>query len=143
MDRKNFICRRKIIVIKYVSQAIPIYTMGCFKLPRALCQNINSMIRKFWWGSKKGERKANLVAWEKVVQPKYMGGMRFRDIQIFNLALLARQAWSLLTKPESLCSKILKAVYFPSRDLLSVPIGNEPSNTWRAIWEGIDVLKQG
>jgi hypothetical protein len=78
----------KEILIKVVAQAIPTYTMGCFRLPKCLCDHINSLLRKFWWGSERGKRKTSWVAWEKMIQPKYMGGMGFRDMEIFNLALL-------------------------------------------------------
>ena len=49
----------------------------------------------------------------------------------------------MLIRPESLCFKVLKSVYFPSSDILSAPIRNNPSKTWRAIYDGIEVLKQG
>lgn len=51
----------KEILIKSVVQAIPTYSMALFKLPRGLCDYITSLVRKFWWGSKKGERKAAWV----------------------------------------------------------------------------------
>lgn len=50
----------KEVLIKAVAQAIPTYTMSCFKLPDALCEELISMIRNFWWGQKGNEKK---IAW--------------------------------------------------------------------------------
>ena len=44
----------KEILIKSVAQAIPVFSMACFRLPRGLCDNITSIIRQFWWGSSRG-----------------------------------------------------------------------------------------
>lgn len=35
------------ILIKTVAQAIPTYTMGIFKIPKALCDTINSTLAKY------------------------------------------------------------------------------------------------
>ena len=36
------------VLIKAVVQAIPTYTMTCFKLSVGLCEEIKGLIRKFW-----------------------------------------------------------------------------------------------
>jgi hypothetical protein len=133
----------KEVLIKSVAQAVPTFSMSCFKLPRGLCDHINSMIRKFWWGSKEDKRRTCWVSWETMIQPKYAGGLGFRDIELFNLALLARQAWRVLQVPDSLSARVLKAVYFPNGDILSAVVGPHPSQVWRAILEGRDALKVG
>ena len=43
---------RKEVLIKSVIQAIPTYTMGCFKLPLGLCNEIEALIKRFWWGQR-------------------------------------------------------------------------------------------
>ena len=53
----------KEVLIKAVAQAIPTYTMSYFKLPESLCEELKSMIRNFWWGQKKDERKIVWLNW--------------------------------------------------------------------------------
>ena len=40
----------KEVLIKAIVQAIPTYTMGVFQLPVKLCDELNSLCSKFWWG---------------------------------------------------------------------------------------------
>jgi hypothetical protein len=103
----------KDILIKSIIQAVPIFSIACFKLPRGLFEHINAMIRKFWWGSRAGETKPSWVSWQEMCKPKHMGGLGFRDIELFNLALLARQGWRPMQNTDSLSAGILKARYFP------------------------------
>ena len=49
------------VLIKAVVQAIPTYTMGCFKLPLTLCHEIEVLIWKFWWGERGNRRKIHWV----------------------------------------------------------------------------------
>ena len=40
----------KVIFIKVVTQAIPMYTMSVFKIPNTLYDEMTSMVWNFWWG---------------------------------------------------------------------------------------------
>ena len=81
----------KEILIKVVAQAIPTYTLSCFKIPDTLCDELTSMIRNFRWGEKDDERKLAWLNLGKLRMPKSRGGMGFKQLKPFNLALLAKQ----------------------------------------------------
>ena len=123
----------KEILIKVVAQAVPSYTMSCFKLPDTLCDELTGMVRQFWWGQVKEEKKLAWMSWDKMCLPKEKGGMGFRDLKKFNLALLAKQGWRLQTNSASLFYRVYKAKYFPRCNFLEATLGSQPSFAWRSI----------
>lgn len=78
------------MLIKAVIQAIPTYTMSCFKLPKGLIKELETLIRKFWWGYSGNSKKVHWVKWERLCEDKEKGGMGFKDIEKFNDSLLAK-----------------------------------------------------
>jgi ribonuclease HI len=133
----------KEIMLKAVIQAIPVYVMSIFRLPESVCEDLNKLARNFWWGADKGKRKTHWQAWSCLTKPKHNGGLGFRDFRLFNQALLARQAWRLLDKPDSLCARVMKAKYYPNGSLVDTAFGGNASPGWRAIEHGLALLKKG
>lgn len=74
---------------------------------------------------------------------KNSGGLGFRDIYGFNLALLGKQCWSLIKRPNALVSRVLKARYYPSCHLLDAKRPGGVSYTWSGIWEAKEEMKKG
>ena len=81
------------VLLKSVIQAIPTYSMGCFKIPIGLRNEIEALIKNFWWGQRGDRRKIHWVKWEELTKSKTIGGMGFLDLALFNDSLLAKQAW--------------------------------------------------
>jgi hypothetical protein len=69
--------------------------------------------------------------------------MGFRDMALFNQALLARLAWRLIQKPESLHAKVLKARYFPRGNILDTVFSRDPSPVWKGVEHGLELLLKG
>ncbi|GAA0173607.1 hypothetical protein LIER_27187 [Lithospermum erythrorhizon] len=104
---------RKEIFIKSVLQAIPNYHMQCFLLPIHVCNKINSILSNYWWGSSEQKKSIYWTGWSKLCNTKANRGLGFRDLRLFNMALLSKQAWRIITDPHSQLARIYKPKYFP------------------------------
>ncbi|XP_074284168.1 putative mitochondrial protein AtMg00310 [Silene latifolia] len=117
--------------------------MSIFKIPVNFCDELRALISRFWWGIEENKRGINWVAWRKLCQSKSLGGMGFRDFRLFNIALLGKQVWRLLTEPESLWARLIRAKYYPTGFIMSASLGHNSSYTWRGFLEARDLLCGG
>lgn len=83
------------------------------------------------------------MSWDRLCSKKSCGGIGFHKLHDFNLALIGKQAWRFITKPELLVSRIYKACYFPNCDFLEESIGSNPSYSWRSIFASQDLIRSG
>lgn len=131
-NEKNLSMAGRKVLIKSVLQAIPTYVMSCFKLPDSILEEVEKIIRRFWWGSK-NSKGISWISWGCLCRTKQQGGMGFRYMECFNLAWLTKQAWRIMTRPELIICQIIKDRYYPGASFSCAEIGDRPSLTWRSI----------
>jgi len=49
--------------------------------------------------------------------------LRFKSLGTFNLAMLGKQGWSIMTNPQTLIAKMYKARYLPHSNFFKLPWG--------------------
>lgn len=125
----------KEILIKVVAQAVPLYVMSCYMLPKSVCDNLHQLCAQFFWGSTDEKKKIHWRSWDRMCLTKAEGGMGFKNLHAYNLAMLAKQGWRLVSNPHSLIARLYKSIYFPDGNFLFADMGDKPSYSWRSIME--------
>lgn len=134
----------KSVLVRNVLQAIPSYTMSCFLLPKTLSQEIERAFNGYWWQSGSDiKEEVKWHAWDAMSMPKGKGGLGFKNLYGFNIALLGKHIWKCIQDPNALVSRILKARYFPGVHILNAEKGQGSSFLWLGIWQAKEVLKGG
>ena len=116
--------------------------MGCFKLPVGLCDEIEALIRKFFWRQKGEQRKIHWKKWEVLCKPKSEGGLGFKDLGRFNDSMLAKQVWRLLKDQSSMFYRVFKAKYFPRGSIFEA-LAATGSYAWQSILKSRKVISLG
>ena len=101
------------------------------------------MICRFFWGQRGDNRKVHWVKWQDLCKPKAQGAMGFKNLSLFNDALLAKHTWRLLHDTSFLFYCVFKAKFFPNSSVMEAKIPANASHAWRSIMQGRDVIKRG
>ena len=79
----------------------------------------DSLTRRFWWKPNQSEgRYIAWKAWDSLCCPRSVGGLGFKKAKNINSVLLAKLAWMIASKRDSLCMRILRAKYKVKEDWL-------------------------
>lgn len=131
------------VFIKSVLQSIPTYVMTCFLLPILLYREMERILSRLWWAKSSHKKSMHWCSWAQLCASKGTGVMGFQNWGKFNIAMLAKQRWRLLTNPNSLVALILKAKYYSSKDFLRAEMGVNSTYTWWSIWSAQRILEVG
>jgi hypothetical protein len=84
----------RVAYVQAVMTASVIYHLMALDVDPWFVQAIDRLRRGFLWAGKVDTRGGCcLVAWEKVCEPKYLGGLGFHNLRKLNAALRARWLW--------------------------------------------------
>ncbi|XP_026416443.1 uncharacterized protein LOC113311863 [Papaver somniferum] len=129
-------------MVKDVLNAVSLYQMSTFKIPKKLIKQLDTLQRKFFWGYK-SSRGNNPIAWNNMCIPKEFGGLSFRDLEILNQALLTKMAWRINSQPDLLCAKVIRAKYFRGEEFLHIQNDRKRASwIWRGIEDGLKNLQK-
>ena len=84
-----------------------------------------------------------MVILEKMCMEKDRGGLGFRSMYGFNLALLGKHVWNFLSNLNYLVARIFKAMYYPENHILKAVKGTGGSFIWQGICEAKEALHKG
>ncbi|XP_058776524.1 uncharacterized protein LOC131650829 [Vicia villosa] len=98
-----------ITLLKSVLSSLSIFTMSFYKMPLKVVKKFNSLQSKFLWGGLEEKRKIHWVRWKDLSLHIEKGGLRVKDIALFNISLLNKWRWRILQGRSSLWLDVLKA----------------------------------
>ncbi|CAM8957099.1 unnamed protein product [Rhodiola kirilowii] len=127
------------VLVKAVLQAIPVYMMSVYQFPKKVISDMTRLIQQFWW-RKEGPKGVSWLSQDTLRKKKCEGGLGFRDLGIFNEAILMKIAWRVAKNPQLLMSKVLTAKYCGSRGILNARMGSSPSHLWRGIMKRLHIF---
>ena len=122
---------------------LPNFWMNLLLIPGEICNVIQRQMNGYWWGNGTNSKGVRWMAWDKLCAVKEAGGLGFKNLHQFNIAMLAKQGWRFLNNSNPLVTSIMKARYFPNTDFLHAKLGDNPSYMWRSILAAQEVVKQG
>ncbi|KAL0285093.1 UNVERIFIED_CONTAM: hypothetical protein Sangu_2794800 [Sesamum angustifolium] len=90
---RNLLRAVKMVLIKNVAQALPVYPMSSFILLKKICHKLDAIVRRFWWKTELAENSNHFIAlksWSAICTPKSKGGLGFPKFADINRALFSK-----------------------------------------------------
>lgn len=80
----------KIMKIRAVLSALPLYPISCLPLPKSINNKLEGKLRNFLWKNREEEKKISLIKWDKISNPKELEGLGIKKLNWKNEALGAK-----------------------------------------------------
>lgn len=114
--------------------------MSSFQLRKKDTDRLNGAALNFFWGFKDEKKRIHLLGKRKVSKPVKEGSLGFKDLNLVNKALLAKQFWRVVEKPESIVSKWVSHKYLSQDSNLQIRRSTLQSLVWKGVVANADII---
>jgi len=121
----------RITLINYVLTALRIYLLSFFRILKKVVHKIVSIQRNFLWGGGNEATKIPWVKWDTVCLFMNKGGLRIKDLNKFNEALVGKWGWELVNNQNQLWARILMSKYGGWNALFYGRNNTDSSSWWK------------
>jgi len=80
----------RVVLIQSNLESLPTHVMQCYPLPTRITCQLDRTHRELFWKNSNSDKGTPLVAWDKICQPKTLGGLGLRKSAAVNTACLAK-----------------------------------------------------
>ena len=131
-------------LVKSIALATLLYTMSCFLIPKCLCEEMDSMLKKILVEPIKEFKPLFYSSSLGQSMPiKIFGWPCFRHFSNINMALLSKFAWWILNQSNRPCLPALIAKYKVRRNWLNAEPSKKASEAWKSVESARHILVAG
>ncbi|CAL5355041.1 unnamed protein product [Camellia sinensis] len=133
--RKMLSFAGRLILVKTVTSALPVFYLSLFKLPEGVASELDRLQATFLWGGSEQVRKIHMIKWEDLSKGMDQGGLGIRNLRNVNKCLLIKWWWRFACEKDALWKRVICSKY-------KMGVGDwipslTPSNKFSPIWRGI------
>ncbi|GKB40109.1 putative RNA-directed DNA polymerase, partial [Tanacetum coccineum] len=101
----------RLTLIKSVHGSLGIYYLSIFKTLETVLNLLEKKRASFFWGGTHDSRKLAWVKWPIILASRVNGGLGIGSLKAFNLALLQKWHWRIISITNALWVKVIKAFH--------------------------------
>ncbi|XP_021991787.1 uncharacterized protein LOC110888575 [Helianthus annuus] len=120
----------RVVIIKFVMECLPSYYFSLYKAPKTVIGELESMIKKFFWGGSLEEKKMHWVAWDRVARHKKNGDLGLNKLLNVNISLLSKWGWRFKTEKNGLWKRVIVAIHSSRVGWECIPFKKAIGGVW-------------
>ncbi|GJS94082.1 putative reverse transcriptase domain, reverse transcriptase zinc-binding domain protein [Tanacetum coccineum] len=133
-------------LIKSVISSLQVYWSSVFILPKFVYYEIEKLMRGFLWSHGDSQRGKAKMKWKDVCSLKEQGGLGIKSLKLWNVALMSKHIWNIVSKKDSLWVKWVNSYRLidrraKERNFWDIPVMNDVCWGWKKILLNRDLVR--
>ncbi|XP_021848076.2 uncharacterized protein [Spinacia oleracea] len=130
-------------LVNSVLMSICVYWAQIFIFPKAVLKKINAICRSYLWHGNFDDCRPGAVAWDQLCWPKKQGGLGFKNLLLWNQAVVGKLAWAIAHKKDNLWVKWIHSLYIKDKPWVQFTPSASASWVVKCICQVKDFFSQG